>query len=137
MADKPGVMPGSEPVPPPTAPAAKTELRRGVVTLPQTIAQSLSTMAPAMSGAFITYLAAVKAGGATPLSFLFALVACLFIGGVVAQFALHLPSAGSSTPTRAGASARSGDSSPDGATPSASPGPAWPCWPAAAPTSAW
>ena len=95
MADNPDVLPGSEPVPPPPVPTARNELRRGVVSLPQTIAQSLSTMAPAMSGAFITYLAAIKAGGATPLSFLLAMIACLFIGGVVGQFALHLPSAGS------------------------------------------
>jgi amino acid transporter len=52
-------------------------------------------MAPAMSGAFITYLAAVKAGGATPLAFILALISCLMIGGVVSEFALHLPSAGS------------------------------------------
>lgn len=80
------------------APGAETEahqLRRGVVTLPETIAQSVTVMAPAMSGAFITYLAAIKAGGATPLSFVLATLACLAIGGVVGEFALRLPSAGS------------------------------------------
>ncbi len=70
-------------------------LRRGVVTLPETIAQSVTVMAPAMSGAFITYLAAIKAGGATPLAFLLATLACLAIGGVVGESALRLPSAGS------------------------------------------
>jgi amino acid transporter len=70
-------------------------LRRNAVSLAETIAQSVSVMAPAMSGAFITYLAAIKAGGATPLSFLLATLACLAIGGVVAQFGLRLPSAGS------------------------------------------
>ena len=34
------------------------------------IAQSLSVIAPAMSGAFLTYLASTKAGGATPLAYL-------------------------------------------------------------------
>lgn len=74
---------------------ADNELRRGVLTLPDAIAQSVTVMAPALSAAFITYLAAVKAGGATPLSFLLAMVSCLLIGGVVSEFALHLPSAGS------------------------------------------
>ena len=70
-------------------------LRAGSISLPDTIAQSVTVMAPAMSGAFITYLAAVKAGGATPLAFVLALFSCLLIGGVVGEFALHLPSAGS------------------------------------------
>jgi len=70
-------------------------LRAGVLSLPDTITQSVTVMAPAMSGAFITYLAAVKAGGATPLAFVLALASCLVIGGVVSEFALHLPSAGS------------------------------------------
>ena len=68
------------------------QLQKGVLTLPDTIAQSVTVMAPALSAAFITYLAAVKAGGATPLSFLLAMLACLMIGGVVSEFALHLPS---------------------------------------------
>jgi amino acid transporter len=70
-------------------------LRRGVLGLPDVIAQSVTVIAPAMSGAFLTYLAATKAGGATPLAFLAATAGALFIGGVVAEFAKHLPSAGS------------------------------------------
>jgi amino acid transporter len=70
-------------------------LRRDAVSFPATLAQSVSVMAPAMSGAFITYLAAIKAGGATPLAFLLATVACLLMGGVVSSFALRLPTAGS------------------------------------------
>lgn len=81
------------PVAPP--PAHPNRLRAGVLSLPDTIAQSVTVMAPAMSGAFITYLAAVKAGGATPLAFVLALLSCLMIGGVVSEFALQLPSAGS------------------------------------------
>jgi amino acid transporter len=82
----------------PVAPLTETEqhaLMKDVVSLPHAIAQSLTVVAPAMSGAFITYLAATKAGGATPLSFLLAMVACVFLGGVVGEFALKLPSAGS------------------------------------------
>lgn len=70
-------------------------LRGGQLTLVDTIAQSVTVMAPAMSGGFITYLAAVKSGGATPLAFLLATVACLLIGGVISKFALDLHSAGS------------------------------------------
>lgn len=88
---------GPEPSVPvvPTSADDQHRLKRGAVSLPECVAQSLAVMAPAMSGAFITYLVAVKAGGATPLAFLLATVACLFIGGVVGEFALHLPSAGS------------------------------------------
>lgn len=70
-------------------------LRRDAVSLPGVIAHSLSVIAPTMSGAFITYLAAQKAGGATPLAFLLATVACILIGLVVCDFAARLPSAGS------------------------------------------
>jgi amino acid transporter len=74
---------------------AEYRLKQDAITLPETLAQSVTVMAPAMSGAFITYLAATKAGGATPLSFLLAALAALCIGGVVGEFALSLRSAGS------------------------------------------
>src|ERR1041385_3389466 len=74
---------------------AENRLRHDAVSFPETLAQAVSVMAPAMSAAFITYLAAIKAGGATPLAFLLALVSCVLIGGVVSAFALRLPSAGS------------------------------------------
>jgi amino acid transporter len=73
----------------------ENRLRQDAISFPEALAQSVSVMAPAMSGAFITYLAAIKAGGATPLAFLMAMVSCLLIGGVVSSFALRLPSAGS------------------------------------------
>jgi len=75
--------------------AGSESLRAEQLTLVDTIAQSVTVMAPAMSGGFITYLAAIKAGGATPLAFLLATIACLLIGGVVSKFALDLRSAGS------------------------------------------
>ncbi|GAA5157671.1 APC family permease [Pseudonocardia eucalypti] len=59
------------------------------------IAQSLSVIAPAMSGAFLTYLASTKAGGATPLAYLLGTLAMLCVGGTVARFARSLSSAGS------------------------------------------
>jgi amino acid transporter len=59
------------------------------------VAQSLSVIAPAMSGAFLTYLASTKAGGATPLAYLLGTLAMLAVGGTVALFARSLSSAGS------------------------------------------
>lgn len=59
------------------------------------IAQSLSVIAPAMSGAFLTYLASTKAGGATPLAYLLGTLAMLAVGGTVAMFARSMSSAGS------------------------------------------
>ncbi len=70
-------------------------LRGDAISFPEALSQSISVMAPAMSGAFVTYLAAIKAGGATPLAYVLATAACLLIGGVVSSFALRLPSAGS------------------------------------------
>jgi len=64
------------------------------LTLSDVIAQSLSVMALAMSGAFLTYLAATKAGGATPLAYVLGTFGILMIGLTVAQFARDLPSAG-------------------------------------------
>lgn len=63
--------------------------------LPDVIAQGLSVIAPAMSGAFLTYLASTKAGGATPLAYLLGTLAMLAVGGTVAMFARSLSSAGS------------------------------------------
>ena len=69
-------------------------LKKDAVGIADAMTHSITVMAPAMSGAFITYLAAIKAGGATPLAFLLATGSCLLIGGVVSGFALHLPTAG-------------------------------------------
>jgi amino acid transporter len=68
---------------------------RKTLGLPDVIAQSLSVIAPAMSGAFLTYLASTKAGGATPLAYLLGTLAMLCVGGTVARFARSLSSAGS------------------------------------------
>src|SRR5205807_1549379 len=80
------------------APAAvpfEHHLRRGALSLPDALAQSVTVMAPALSGGLITYLAAIKAGGATPLAFVIATVACGLIGTVVSVFARTVRSAGS------------------------------------------
>jgi amino acid transporter len=71
------------------------QLRRGHLSLPDVIAQSVSVIAPAMSGGFLTYLAATKAGGATPLAYVLASIGALFLGGVVSEFSRSMSSAGS------------------------------------------
>ncbi|TWF81247.1 amino acid/polyamine/organocation transporter (APC superfamily) [Pseudonocardia hierapolitana] len=76
------------------APAATGGFHR-TLGLRDVIAQSLSVIAPAMSGAFLTYLASTKAGGATPLAYLLGTLAMLAVGGTVAMFARSLSSAGS------------------------------------------
>jgi amino acid transporter len=71
-----------------------SQLRRRL-TLPDVIAQSVTVIAPGMSGAFLTYLAATKAGGATPLAFVLAMLGALAVGSVVSAFGQIMPSAGS------------------------------------------
>lgn len=68
---------------------------RKTLGLKDVIAQSLSVIAPAMSGAFLTYLASTRAGGATPLAYVLGALGMLCIGSVVALFARNLSSAGS------------------------------------------
>lgn len=70
-------------------------LRSGSLGLLDVIAQSVAVIGPALSGGVLTYFAATKAGGATPLAFLLAMLGTLCIGGVVAEFGRQLPSAGS------------------------------------------
>src|SRR2546430_11842617 len=72
---------------------AENRLRQNAISFPEALAQSVSVMAPAMSGAFVTYLAAIKAGGATPLAFVLAMVSCLLIGGGLSSLSLRLPNA--------------------------------------------
>lgn len=84
---------GARDATPEAAPAAGGFHRR--LGLPDVIAQSLSVIAPAMSGAFLTYLASTKAGGATPLAYLFGTLAMLAVGGTVALFTRSFSSAGS------------------------------------------
>ena len=70
-------------------------LRQGRLNLLDVIAQSVTVIAPGLSAGVVSYLAATKAGGATPLSYLLAMLGTLCIGGVVSEFGRRLPSAGS------------------------------------------
>lgn len=84
------------------------QLRRRL-SLPDVIAQSVTVIAPGMSGAFLTYLAATKAGGATPLAYVLAMLGALAVGSVVSEFGKTMPSAGSLyTYTSAGLSKTAG-----------------------------
>jgi amino acid transporter len=74
--------------------ATASQLRRRL-TLTDVIAQSVTVIAPGMSGAFLTYLAATKAGGATPLAYVLAMLGALAVGSVVSEFGKTMPSAGS------------------------------------------
>jgi amino acid transporter len=65
------------------------------LTLRDVIAQSVTVIAPGTSGASLSYLASTKAGGATPLAFVFAALGALAVASVVASFAKTLPAAGS------------------------------------------
>jgi amino acid transporter len=73
----------------------QNSLRPARLGLPDVIAQSVAVIAPELCAGVVSYLAAVKAGGATPLAFLFAMLGTLCLGGVVSRFARTLPSAGS------------------------------------------
>jgi amino acid transporter len=88
--------------------ASASQLRRRL-SLPDVIAQSVTVIAPGMSGAFLTYLAATKAGGATPLAYVLAMLGALAVGSVVSEFGKTMPSAGSLyTYTSAGLSKTAG-----------------------------
>ena len=88
------VKPALDAAQPGSAAGGRTGLRKTLGLL-DVIAQSISVIAPAMSGAFLTYLASTKAGGATPLAYLLGTLAMLCVGMVVAQFATRVSSAGS------------------------------------------
>ncbi len=88
--------------------ATASQLRRRLSLL-DVIAQSVTVIAPGMSGAFLTYLAATKAGGATPLAYVLAMFGALAVGSVVSEFGKTMPSAGSLyTYTSAGLSKTAG-----------------------------
>jgi amino acid transporter len=88
--------------------ATASQLRRRL-SLSDVIAQSVTVIAPAMAGAFVTYLAATKAGGATPLAFVLGTLGALAVGSVVSEFGKTMPSAGSLyTYTTAGLSKTAG-----------------------------
>jgi amino acid transporter len=69
-------------------------LAREAIGLREVLFQSITHMAPAAAVAFSIIVGANYAGGALPLSVLFALVACLLVAISIGQLAKRLPSAG-------------------------------------------
>jgi len=72
-----------------------TELKRGRLTLPEVLAQSVANMAPSAAMALLPLLVFAGAGNGTWVSFTIALLALLCIGYCAAQFARRINSAGS------------------------------------------
>src|SRR5436189_4939724 len=66
-------------------------LRRGAVGLREVLFQSITDMAPGAAIAASIPAGAALAGGALPLSVLFALIACLFCAACVGMLARHMP----------------------------------------------
>jgi amino acid transporter len=70
-------------------------LRRGAIGLREVLFQSITDMAPGAAIAASIPAGAAYAGGALPLSVLFALIACLLSASCVGVLAREMPAAGS------------------------------------------
>lgn len=77
-----------------TASRSGTSLARESIGLREVLFQSITHMAPAAAVAFSIIIGANFAGGALPLSVVFAMVGCLLVAISIGQLAKHLPSAG-------------------------------------------
>jgi amino acid transporter len=78
------------------APAsAQPDLRRGVLSLPEVLAQSVANMAPSAAMALLPLLVFLNAGNGSWLSFVIALVLMLLVGFCIAQFAKRTNASGS------------------------------------------
>lgn len=77
-----------------TASGSGTALAREAIGLREVLFQSITHMAPAAAVAFSIIIGANFAGGALPLSVVFALIGCLLVAISIGQLAKHLPSAG-------------------------------------------
>jgi amino acid transporter len=74
--------------------SSEYSLAREAIGLREVFFQSVTHMAPGAAVAFSIIVGAGFAGGALPLSVLFALVGCLLVAISIGQLARHLPSAG-------------------------------------------
>jgi amino acid transporter len=77
------------------SPPTGSSLKKGVITLPGVLMQSVTSIAPAIAGMFTVPFIVLNAGIAAPLAYLGAFVIALFLGYVLAQFSRHLSSTGS------------------------------------------
>ena len=74
---------------------ARPGLRRDAIGLREVLFQSITDMAPGAAIAASIPTGAALAGGALPLSVVFALIACLFCASCIGELARELPAAGS------------------------------------------
>jgi amino acid transporter len=75
-------------------PGAEPQLRRNALGLPELVFQGVTHIAPAANMMFAFPIVAMQAGPDMPLSFLLAMIACLFIGNTVSEFSRYMPSSG-------------------------------------------
>src|SRR5579862_5953174 len=71
------------------------DLKRGALSMPEVMAQSVANMAPSAAMALLPLLVFAGAGNGTWVAFIVALLALLCIGYCAAQFARRINSAGS------------------------------------------
>lgn len=79
----------------PPVPSATTGLRPGILSPTETLAQSISTVAPTTTPAMTIPLVFALAGNGTWLAYLFAMAAILLIAFTISRFARHTSCAGS------------------------------------------
>jgi len=70
-------------------------LKKGVITLPGVLMQSVTSIAPAIAGMFTIPFIVLNAGIAAPLAYFGAFIIALFLGYSLSQFSRHLSSTGS------------------------------------------
>ena len=85
----------TEPTPPDPTPNADYGLRRGILSPMETLAQSVSTMAPTTTPAATIPLVCALAGNGTWLAYALATVAIFLVGLCIARYARHSASPGS------------------------------------------
>jgi amino acid transporter len=74
---------------------ASTSLKKGVISLPGVLMQSVTSIAPAIAGMFTIPFIVLNAGISAPMAFFGAFIIALMLGYVLAQFSKHLSSTGS------------------------------------------
>lgn len=84
-----------EPTPPENSPSTEFGLRRGILSPMETLAQSVSTMAPTTTPAATIPLVCALAGNGTWLAYALATVAIFLVALCIARFARHSASPGS------------------------------------------
>jgi amino acid transporter len=74
--------------------AAKPQLRRDSLGLPELVFHAVTHIGPATSVVFIFPGIALQAGPVMPLSFVLTTIVCMFVGSTVFQFSKYVPSSG-------------------------------------------